>query len=52
MAAGFREEPRQAEEQGRIYGQQSCMTPLRHARFAVDSPLEGTGFEPPVPRLG
>jgi hypothetical protein len=45
MAAGFREEPRQAEEQGRIYGQQSCMTPLRHARFAVDSPLEQRGFE-------
>src|ERR1700730_1671160 len=25
------------------------MTPLRHARFAVDSPLEGARFEP-VPR--
>ena len=25
---------------------------VKRIRFARDSPLEGTGFEPPVPRLG
>jgi hypothetical protein len=25
---------------------------IEEVRFAVDSPLEGTGFEPSVPRVG